>query len=101
MLPVQKRKNDDEYRTHVMIWWWWVGCRTVAVSNVLDDKPLCYSSSLLIPPLEPLHAGSEVLDIIKSHLDEVVFRDNGHDMINNLHEESEGHHTMQLHVLDS
>ena len=58
MLPVQKRKKDDEYRTHVMIWWWWVGCRTVAVSNVLDDKPLYYSSSLLSPPLAP--AGSEV-----------------------------------------
>lgn len=78
-----------------------MGCRTVEVGNVLDGKPLCYSSSLLIPPLEPLHAGSEVLDIIKSHLDKASYRDNGNTMINNLHEELEALHTMQLHVLDS
>ena len=55
------------------------GC--FSVSNVLDDKPLYYSSSLLSPPLAP--AGSEVWHTIKSHLDEVIFPHNGDNMVNN------------------
>ena len=43
----------------------------------------CAILLLMIPPLEPLHTRSEVLDIIKSYLDEVPFPHNGDDMVNN------------------
>jgi hypothetical protein len=54
------KKTKKMMRIELMFMWrvvgWAVGCSSV--SNVLDDKPLYYSSSLLSPPLAP--AGSEV-----------------------------------------
>ena len=54
------KKTKKMMRIELMFMWrvvgWVVGYSSV--SNVLDDKPLYYSSSLLSPPLAP--AWSEV-----------------------------------------
>jgi len=41
------------------------GFGAVSVSIFLDHRPLCHSSSLLNPPLEPLHSWVAFLGIIK------------------------------------
>jgi hypothetical protein len=54
------KKTEKMMRIELMFMWrvvgWVVGL--FSVSNVHDDKPLCYSSSFLNPPLAP--ACSEV-----------------------------------------